>query len=135
MEAFCIDAFYVWGSKQCVILHLHLIIQWLESTTISFISIFVSSATCLTLSWRRPLSYRNQSIDLLSKWFLYDNGLRHERDKNKPKWSFFRQAYRRRLNQRRQRRIVGGTARFLIHICGHFTFHIKEICPHDSMLF
>ena len=26
---------------------------------------------CLTLSWRRPLSYRN--------WFLYDNGLRHER--------------------------------------------------------
>ena len=38
----------------------------------------------LTLSWRRPLSYRNQSIDLLCKlmdWFLYDNGLRHERVK------------------------------------------------------
>ena len=38
--------------------------------------------TTLTLSWRRPLSYRNQSIDLLCKamdWFLYDNGLRHER--------------------------------------------------------
>ena len=36
----------------------------------------------LTLSWRRPLSYRNQSIDLQSKsvdWFLYDNSLRHER--------------------------------------------------------
>ena len=36
----------------------------------------------LTLSWRRPLSYRNQSIDFQSKsmdWFLYDNGLRHER--------------------------------------------------------
>ena len=34
-----------------------------------------------TLSWRRPLSYRNQSIDLRSKsmdWFLCDNGLRHE---------------------------------------------------------
>ena len=33
----------------------------------------------LTLSWRRPLWYRNQSIDLQSKsvdWFLYDNGLR-----------------------------------------------------------
>ena len=31
---------------------------------------------------RRPLSYRNQSIDLLRKsmdWFLDDNGLRHER--------------------------------------------------------
>ena len=37
---------------------------------------------CLTLSWRRPLSYRNQSIDLLRKsvdWFLYDYGLRDER--------------------------------------------------------
>ena len=36
----------------------------------------------LTLSWRRPLSYRNQSIDLLCKsmdWFLYDNSPRHER--------------------------------------------------------
>ena len=36
----------------------------------------------LTLSWRRPLSFRNQSLDLQSKsmdWFLYDNGLRHER--------------------------------------------------------
>ena len=38
----------------------------------------------LTLSWRRPLSYRNQSIDLKSKsmnWFLYDNSLCHERIK------------------------------------------------------
>ena len=38
----------------------------------------------LTLSRRRPLSYRNQSIDLLRKsidWFLYDNGLRLERVK------------------------------------------------------
>ena len=38
----------------------------------------------LTLSWRRPLSYRKQSIDLLPKsmdWFLYDKGLRHERVK------------------------------------------------------
>ena len=36
------------------------------------------------LSWRRPLSYRNQSMYLLPKsmdWFLYDNGLRHERVK------------------------------------------------------
>ena len=38
----------------------------------------------LTFSWRRPLSYRNQPINLQSKsmdWFLYDNGLRHERVK------------------------------------------------------
>ena len=39
----------------------------------------------LTLSWRTPLSYRIQPIDLRSKpmdWLLYDNGLRHERVKN-----------------------------------------------------
>ena len=38
----------------------------------------------LTLSWRRPMSYRNQSIDLRNTymdWFLYDIGLRHERVK------------------------------------------------------
>ena len=42
----------------------------------------LDSAGKLTLSWWRPLSYRNQSIDLWIKsmdWFLYDNGLRHER--------------------------------------------------------
>ena len=36
----------------------------------------------LTISWRRPLSYRNQSNDLLRismDWFLYGSGLRHER--------------------------------------------------------
>ena len=32
----------------------------------------------LTFSWQRPLSYRNQSIDLRSI-YIYDNGLRHER--------------------------------------------------------
>ena len=40
----------------------------------------------LTLSWWRPISYRNQSIDLPCKsmdWFLYDIGLRHERVKNR----------------------------------------------------
>ena len=53
----------------------------------------------LTLSWRRLLSYRNQSIDLLRKsmdWFLYDNGLRQERVKeliqnSKPNLDFFRE--------------------------------------------
>ena len=43
---------------------------------------FINLEYCKTLSWRRPLSYRNQSIYLQSKsmdWFLYDNGLRHER--------------------------------------------------------
>ena len=47
----------------------------------SFFS-YQESNLSLTLSWRKPLSYRNQSIDLLCKsmdWFLYDNNLRHER--------------------------------------------------------
>ena len=46
----------------------------------------------LTLPWRRYLSYRNQSIDLLYKsinWFLYDRDLRHERVKH----IFFVQCY------------------------------------------
>ena len=45
----------------------------------------ITAKLSLTLSWRKPLSYRNQSTDLGSKsidWFLYDNGLRHERFKN-----------------------------------------------------
>ena len=44
--------------------------------------ITLMSLSMLTLSLRRPSSYRNQSIDLLCKsvdWFLHDNGLRHER--------------------------------------------------------
>ena len=45
----------------------------------------ITAKLSLTLSWRKPLSYRNQSTDLGSKsidWFLYDNGLRQERFKN-----------------------------------------------------
>ena len=42
----------------------------------------INNVMHLTLSYGRPLSYRNQSIDLHSKsmdWFLYDKDLRHER--------------------------------------------------------
>ena len=68
--------------------------------------IFLMKYSTLTLSWRRPLSYRNQSIAeqmqrsglYMMDWFLYDNGLRHERVKyllfgciwktfNGPQWS------------------------------------------------
>ena len=48
----------------------------------------------LTLSWRRLL-YWNQSIDLVGRsidWFLYDNGLRHERVKVDFNFSEFRNA-------------------------------------------
>ena len=75
----------------------HLEVQASKSTKCSFTDLFICwvfveyskggkfadiAKFYLTLSWRRPLSYRNQSIDLLCKsmdWFLYDNGLRHER--------------------------------------------------------
>ena len=56
------------------------------SSSISFSFVTVKVTNALTLSWRRLLSYKNQSIDLLRKsvdWFLYDNGLRHERVKGK----------------------------------------------------
>ena len=46
------------------------------------LSLKIVNGLFLTLSWRKSLSYRNQSIYLQSKsmdWFLYDNGLRHER--------------------------------------------------------
>ena len=42
----------------------------------------LSHCCALTLSWRKSLSYRNQSIDLQTKsmdWFLYNRNLRHER--------------------------------------------------------
>ena len=43
-----------------------------------------ASSKALTLSWRKFLSYRNQSIDLFCKsmnQFLYNRNLRHERFK------------------------------------------------------
>ena len=56
------------------------------SCSFAFVMQRLVAVRVLTLSWWRPLSYRNQSTDLLRKsmdWFLYDNGLRHERV-NKP---------------------------------------------------
>ena len=48
-----------------------------------FDSVWICNMT-FNFLWRRPLSYRNQSIDLERKaidWFVYDNDLRHERIK------------------------------------------------------
>ena len=56
----------------------------------------------LTLSWRRPLSYRNQSIDLLRKsvdWFLYDNGLHHEKLKLCGHCAFLQNFHTRKLGE------------------------------------
>ena len=76
------------------------ILIWIQLnflTAISFLEmkiILAQHEKKLTLSWRRPLSYRNQSIDLLRKsldWFLYDIGLRHERVKCNNDCSFLYQ--------------------------------------------
>ena len=61
-----------------------------ENTNISIrLKKGISCLFKLNLSWRRPISYRNQFIDLLCKsmdWFLYDIGLRHERVKSFSKY-------------------------------------------------
>ena len=55
-----------------------------QSPLTKYMCLFMQNLFNLTLSRRRPLLYRNQSIDLDSKsmdWFLYDNSLRHEKVK------------------------------------------------------
>ena len=65
-------------------------LRWLLFSIVAYVSktIWFWSDTgsialkLLALLWRRPLSYRNQSTDLLWKsvnWFLYDSSFRHER--------------------------------------------------------
>ena len=60
-----------------------IMLPWLLSlSNIHALLFCVNLNMFLTLSRRRLLSCRNQSIDLPCKsmdWFLYDNGLRHER--------------------------------------------------------
>ena len=38
---------------------------------------FIDHKEALTLSWRKSLWYRNQSIGFQMDWFLYDMDLRH----------------------------------------------------------
>ena len=73
------ECFQIQLAKRCLKL-------WKKTRLIWRIVLWVGSKVIIALAaqllWPRPLSYRNQSIDLLSKsidWFLYDNGLRHER--------------------------------------------------------
>ena len=54
--------------------------KWVNSLYVSNF-IFLNAVIPFNSSWRTSLSYRNQSIDLLSKsmdWFLYDEDVRHE---------------------------------------------------------
>ena len=98
-------------------LHWYYISSWnfLEVSTIPQLKHVHSS---LTLSRRRPLSYRNQSTDLLRKsmdWFLYDNGLRLERVKS----SVEKELYSNSLNELQLQRlsiIVAHSSRELIYV-------------------
>ena len=64
-------------------------LEWIHYTKVITLEVFQNiiiyhEKRCLALSWRKSLSYRNQSIDLLCKsmdWFLYNRDLRHERFK------------------------------------------------------
>ena len=61
--------------------NIRVLCQTVTNLSFSECSRHLFSVEALTLSWRRSLSYRNQSIHLLCKsmdWFLYDRDLCHE---------------------------------------------------------
>ena len=75
-----------WSYKRCQSIAIWWRLEWRRSLFEHTILVKTvgKNVKTLTLSWRRPISCRNQSIDLRSKsmdWFLYDNGLRHGRVK------------------------------------------------------
>ena len=81
---FCIAIINFCNFSQHVPIAEYLLFLYLLNQQPSVCHVIFSSSISwqLTLSWRRFLSYRNQSIDLLCKlmnWFLYDRYLRHER--------------------------------------------------------
>ena len=68
----------------CAMFHRFLKCCWSISISLTGKRERVAKMLSFNFSWRRSLSYINQSIDLLCKlmdWFLYDNGIRHERVK------------------------------------------------------
>ena len=83
-----------WGRGSCSLCHYDAVRTKIDMRFTPYISLLTylgqmrtGKFACLfdlTLSWRRPLPYRDQSTDLQSismDWFLYDNGVRHERVK------------------------------------------------------
>ena len=68
-----------WKIFKCLIFCTHYLLKTTSSLRINLVLSKVNLV--LTLSRRRCLSYRNQSIDLKSKsmnWFLYDRDFRHK---------------------------------------------------------
>ena len=79
---FCLDSFSIDVSDWFLYSECNLLVKAIQ--------ILCSAYSChrwsksLNVSWRRSLSYRNQSVDLQSKsldWFLYDRDFHHERIK------------------------------------------------------
>ena len=74
------------GSEHPIWIAHILIIKWEPRYIYTFVLIY---SFVLTPLWRRPLLYRNQSIDLLCKsmdWFLHNRDLRHESVNRKLQW-------------------------------------------------
>ena len=85
----------------------------------------------LTLLWRRPLSYRNQSIDLLCKsqdWFLYDRNLLLERVKGLfPDLKSFLQIFKFADVVTFTKEILNGKLHFLLRISTCKLFFLCDI--------
>ena len=90
----------------------------------------VKSKLILPLSWRRSLSYRNQSIDLQSKWFLYDRILHHETIKllnyyyNRFRMLHHRSPWTQDVNWTQLRRSEDALGRLLNVLC---TFNLSPV--------
>ena len=82
--AFFFDVGDCWFYTASIYSFLDFYFMWNPSIVVSKNLLHKVLTQYLTLSWRRPLSYKNQFIDLLFKsvdWFLYNNALHHERVK------------------------------------------------------
>ena len=92
----------------------------------------------LTLSRRRSISYRNQSIDLRSKsmdWFLYDIDLRRERVKlvRSSRWGMFFKKYILKIWKNSQENTTIGVS-FLIKLQASSCNFIKKSLWHRCFL-
>ena len=94
------------------------ILNNLEKHTILHLShSFYLLSICLTLSWRRFLWYRNQSMD----WLLYDWDLRHEifKGENRLKCTVLRGVFRTQSNRSTPPEVF--LVKGVLKICGKFT--------------
>ena len=106
--------------------------NWMFYSEYQLIWTQINIACWLTSSWHLPLSYREQSIDLLWKsmdWFLYDNGPRHERVNSVVKshfsycpliWMFYTRRRIKNVNKIRERylRLMTNLTKRYLHTIG-----------------